>query len=123
MVRGDTCGFTGVGMGGVDVMHILSMTRTCTHMQTQHTSITSLPVHSCFYTQLVPPLHSMPPRVRHPLTRPDSYPGPCGALCHLRVRCPLDPSIELAGLLPGACTVFKSALMPLKMVFRTEGAP
>ena len=48
--------------------------------------------------------------------------GLCGDLSGLTVPCPLDPAIELRGIVPAACTVFKSALLPLKLVFRTEGA-
>jgi len=35
--------------------------------------------------------------------------------------CPLDPTIQLHGIVPSACTVFKSSLSPIKLVFNVEG--
>ena len=45
--------------------------------------------------------------------------GQCADLA--TVRCPLhlDPEVWLEGLVPDACGVFKSALSPLRLVFRT----
>ena len=36
--------------------------------------------------------------------------------------CPLDPTIQLHGIVPSACTVFKSSLAPIKLVFNIAGA-
>ena len=35
--------------------------------------------------------------------------------------CPLDPTIQLHGIVPSACTVFKSSLSPIKLVFNVAG--
>lgn len=32
--------------------------------------------------------------------------------------CPLDPSVQLLGLVPSECSVFKSAMTPLRLTFR-----
>lgn len=45
--------------------------------------------------------------------------GTCSELANLSVACPLDPSVRLAGIVPSECSVFKSALSPLKLSFRT----
>ena len=39
----------------------------------------------------------------------------------LRCPLPLDPSVHLAGVIPQECSVFKSALSPLRLTFRTVG--
>ncbi|KAG2448608.1 hypothetical protein HYH02_006498 [Chlamydomonas schloesseri] len=49
--------------------------------------------------------------------------GPCGELTALRVPLPLDPHIVLAGIVPKECSVFKSAMLPLRLSFRIEAAP
>ena len=49
--------------------------------------------------------------------------GQCGDLQDLNCPLPLDPSIQLAGIVPQECSVFKSALAPLRLTFRTSGAP
>jgi phosphatidylinositol 3-kinase len=36
------------------------------------------------------------------------------------VPCPLDPSVQLMGIVPAECSVFKSALSPLRLAFRTS---
>ena len=36
--------------------------------------------------------------------------------------CPLDPTIQLHGIVPSACAVFKSSLAPIKLVFNVAGA-
>ena len=35
---------------------------------------------------------------------------------------PLDPTVTLDGVVAGECGVFKSALSPLRLTFRTRGA-
>ena len=47
--------------------------------------------------------------------------GQCGDLQELRCPLPLDPSVQLAGIIPQECSVFKSALAPLRLSFRTVG--
>ncbi|KAK9811578.1 hypothetical protein WJX72_006428 [[Myrmecia] bisecta] len=47
--------------------------------------------------------------------------GQCGELSQIRVPLPLDPAIMLAGIIPSDCAVFKSALAPLRLTFRTVG--
>lgn len=47
--------------------------------------------------------------------------GQCGDLQRLLCPLPLDPSVQLAGILPHECSVFKSALAPLRLTFRTAG--
>ncbi|GLC43266.1 hypothetical protein PLESTF_000410600 [Pleodorina starrii] len=49
--------------------------------------------------------------------------GPCGELTGLRVPLPLDPNIVLAGIVPKECSVFKSAMLPLRLSFRIEALP
>ena len=34
--------------------------------------------------------------------------------------CPLDPSVHLLGLVPSECSVFKSAMTPLRLTFRAR---
>jgi hypothetical protein len=34
--------------------------------------------------------------------------------------CPLDPSVQLLGLVPSECSVFKSAMTPLRLTFRAR---
>ena len=34
--------------------------------------------------------------------------------------CPLDPSVQLLGLVPSECSVFKSAMSPLRLTFRAR---
>lgn len=34
--------------------------------------------------------------------------------------CPLDPTVQLRGIVPAECSVFKSALSPLRLAFRTS---
>ena len=48
--------------------------------------------------------------------------GQCSELAHVRVPLPLDPSVMLTGIIPEECSVFKSALSPLRLTFRTAGA-
>ncbi|GAB4822067.1 hypothetical protein N2152v2_009113 [Parachlorella kessleri] len=44
--------------------------------------------------------------------------GQCSDMCHMSCPCPLDPSIQLVGVVPEQCSVFKSALTPLRLAFR-----
>eukprot|EP00887_Chlorella_sp_A99_P006299 scaffold3.g6299.t1 len=46
--------------------------------------------------------------------------GICADLAGLACPCPLDPSVQLLGLIPDECSVFKSALTPLKLAFRAQ---
>lgn len=48
--------------------------------------------------------------------------GQCGELAYLHCPLPLDPGILLTGILSEECSVFKSALAPLRLTFRTAGA-
>ena len=48
--------------------------------------------------------------------------GQCSELAHVRVPLPLDPAVMLTGILSEECSVFKSALSPLRLTFRTAGA-
>ena len=48
--------------------------------------------------------------------------GQCSELAHVRVPLPLDPDVMLTGIIPEECSVFKSALSPLRLTFRTAGA-
>ncbi len=48
--------------------------------------------------------------------------GQCGELAHLRCPLPLDPAVQLTGLIAEECSVFKSALSPLRLTFRVAGA-
>eukprot|EP00879_Flechtneria_rotunda_P010868 GHRR01011358.1.p1 GENE.GHRR01011358.1~~GHRR01011358.1.p1 ORF type:complete len:821 (+),score=283.38 GHRR01011358.1:733-3195(+) len=45
--------------------------------------------------------------------------GPCSELTTAKVPLPLNPLVLLEGLLPQECTCFKSAQLPVKLVFRT----
>ena len=47
--------------------------------------------------------------------------GQCSELAHVRVPLPLDPAVMLTGIIPEECSVFKSALSPLRLTFRTAG--
>ncbi|CAK0784160.1 hypothetical protein CVIRNUC_007363 [Coccomyxa viridis] len=47
--------------------------------------------------------------------------GQCSELAHVRVPLPLDPTVMLTGIVPEECSVFKSALSPLRLTFRTAG--
>ena len=48
--------------------------------------------------------------------------GQCSELAHVRVPLPLDPTVTLTGIVSEECSVFKSALSPLRLTFRTAGA-
>ena len=48
--------------------------------------------------------------------------GQCGELAYLKCPLPLDPGVLLTGILSEECSVFKSALAPLRLTFRTAGA-
>mmetsp|Transcript_623 Transcript_623/g.1491 ORF Transcript_623/g.1491 Transcript_623/m.1491 type:complete len:866 (+) Transcript_623:255-2852(+) len=45
--------------------------------------------------------------------------GSCGELSHVTMPNPLNPSVVLSGVVPSQCSVFKSALSPLRLSFRT----
>ena len=45
--------------------------------------------------------------------------GLCGELASLRLPLPLDPTVLLTGVIPEESDVFKSALTPLKLTFKT----
>lgn len=47
--------------------------------------------------------------------------GQCGELAYLKCPLPLDPGVLLTGILSEECSVFKSALAPLRLTFRTAG--
>ena len=47
--------------------------------------------------------------------------GQCRELAHVTVPLPLDPTVMLTGIVPEECSVFKSALSPLRLTFRTAG--
>ncbi|KAF8067321.1 Phosphatidylinositol 3-kinase [Scenedesmus sp. PABB004] len=49
--------------------------------------------------------------------------GPCSELASARVPLPLNPAVLLEGLLPHECACFKSAQLPIKLVFRTAPHP
>lgn len=49
--------------------------------------------------------------------------GQCGELAYLKCPLPLDPGVLLTGILSEECSVFKSALAPLRLTFRTAGTP
>lgn len=49
--------------------------------------------------------------------------GQCGELAYLKCPLPLDPGVLLTGILSEECSVFKSALAPLRLTFRTAGNP
>ena len=46
--------------------------------------------------------------------------GICSDLASMACPCPLDPTVQLLGLIPEDCSVFKSALTPLKLAFRAQ---
>lgn len=46
--------------------------------------------------------------------------GACAELANLVVPCPLDASVQLTGIVPAECSVFKSALSPMRLAFRTS---
>eukprot|EP00873_Tetraselmis_striata_P009874 jgi/Tetstr1/430138/TSEL_019971.t1 len=48
--------------------------------------------------------------------------GSCGELSHATMPNPLDPLTLLAGMIPTQCTVFKSAMSPLRLTFKTVPA-
>jgi len=48
--------------------------------------------------------------------------GACGELASVRCPLPLDPTVMLDGVIAPECGVFKSALSPLRLTFRTLGA-
>jgi hypothetical protein len=48
--------------------------------------------------------------------------GACGELASMRCPLPLDPTVMLDGVIASECGVFKSALSPLRLTFRTLGA-
>ncbi|BDA44872.1 phosphatidylinositol 3-kinase VPS34 [Coccomyxa sp. Obi] len=48
--------------------------------------------------------------------------GQCGELAYLKCPLPLDPGVLLTGILSEECSVFKSALAPLRLTFRTAGS-
>lgn len=75
-----------------------------------------------FSPSLIPSHPSSSDVPASPHSHSERLAGLCGDLIDLRVPCPLDPTIELCGIVPAACSVFKSALLPLKLAFRTEGA-
>ena len=47
--------------------------------------------------------------------------GQCGELMTLQVPLPLDPNVLLNGLIPSSCSVFKSAMAPIRLTFRVAG--
>jgi phosphatidylinositol 3-kinase len=49
--------------------------------------------------------------------------GQCGELAYLKCPLPLDPTVQLTGIIAEECGVFKSALSPLRLTFRTAGTP
>ncbi len=48
--------------------------------------------------------------------------GACGDLASVSCSLPLDPTVTLDGIIASECGVFKSALSPLRLTFRTRGA-
>lgn len=49
--------------------------------------------------------------------------GACAELANLVLPCPLDSGVQLTGIVPSECSVFKSAMTPLRLAFRTaDGA-
>ena len=48
--------------------------------------------------------------------------GQCGELATLVCPLPLDPGVLLTGIIPDECSVYKSALSPLRLTFRVAGA-
>lgn len=49
--------------------------------------------------------------------------GPCEELTSVRVPLPLNPDMLLEGLVPSECACFKSAQLPVKLVFRVSPRP
>lgn len=49
--------------------------------------------------------------------------GPCEELTTVRVPLPLNPNMLLEGLVPAECACFKSAQLPVKLVFRVAPHP
>ena len=47
--------------------------------------------------------------------------GQCGELMTLQVPLPLDPTVLLNGIIPPSCSVFKSAMAPIRLTFRVAG--
>ena len=47
--------------------------------------------------------------------------GQCGELMTLQVPLPLDPNVLLNGIIPSSCSVFKSAMAPMRLTFRVAG--
>lgn len=47
--------------------------------------------------------------------------GQCGELMSLQVPLPLDPTVLLNGIIPASCSVFKSAMAPIRLTFRVAG--
>ena len=47
--------------------------------------------------------------------------GQCGELMSLQVALPLDPTVLLNGIIPTSCSVYKSAMAPLRLTFRVAG--
>lgn len=47
--------------------------------------------------------------------------GQCGELMSLQVALPLDPTVLLNGIIPASCSVFKSAMAPIRLTFRVAG--
>ncbi|KAK9813719.1 hypothetical protein WJX73_005251 [Symbiochloris irregularis] len=45
--------------------------------------------------------------------------GPCSELGNLKCPLPLDPSVHVLGVMPQECSVFKSALAPLRITLHT----
>mmetsp|Transcript_20231 Transcript_20231/g.60979 ORF Transcript_20231/g.60979 Transcript_20231/m.60979 type:complete len:864 (+) Transcript_20231:256-2847(+) len=48
--------------------------------------------------------------------------GTCSQLATAVMPCPLDAAVQLTGIVPSECAVFKSALSPLKLTFSTASA-
>ncbi len=47
--------------------------------------------------------------------------GQCAELMTLQVPLPLDPTVLLNGIIPSSCSVFKSAMAPIRLTFRVAG--
>lgn len=47
--------------------------------------------------------------------------GQCGELMTLQVPLPLDPTVVLEGIVPASCSVFKSAMAPIRLTFKVKG--
>ena len=39
----------------------------------------------------------------------------------VQVPLPLDPTVMLEGIVPASCSVFKSAMAPIRLTFRVRG--